>query len=162
MSPEMTKEQCKAETEAHIGRVRGHLNRIIIELSDRSIHHDESKLESPEFEVFCKYTPLLAELDYGSKEYKDCLAEMTVAIDHHYKHNRHHPEHYPTGWREMNLIDLLEMVCDWVAATKRHNNGNIYKSLDINRKRFKMPVYLIQILRNTVQYLQAAEAEEDG
>jgi hypothetical protein len=160
MSPEKTKEECKYQTEGHIGNVRSFLNQVIIELSDRSIHHDASKLQEPEFSTFCKYTPLLADLDYGSEEYKKCLAEMKPALDHHYSSNRHHPEHFYNSWRGMNLIDLLEMVCDWMAATKRHNNGNIYKSLAINQKRFKMPAYLVQIIKNTVDYLQAADESE--
>jgi hypothetical protein len=55
----------------------------------------------------------------------------------------------------MNLVDLLEMVCDWKAATLRHANGDIEKSLEINQKRFGYSDELKAILRNTVKLLEA-------
>lgn len=153
MSPKMTQEECRYETETHIGNVRNYLHLVVLELNNRSIHHDASKLKDPEFATFCEFTPLLADLDYGSDEYKACLESMQVALDHHYKNNRHHPEHHTDGWKDMTLIDLIEMVCDWMAATKRHNNGDIYKSLRINKDRFGMPSCLIQIIKNTIDHL---------
>ena len=50
--------------------------------------------------------------------------------------------------RGMNLIDLVEMICDWKAATMRHSDGDIYKSLDDNKKRFGISDELYQILLN--------------
>jgi hypothetical protein len=51
----------------------------------------------------------------------------------------------------MTLIDLCEMIADWKAATLRHANGDIAKSLEINQKRFKYTDELKQILLNTVK-----------
>ena len=45
----------------------------------------------------------------------------------------------------MNLIDIVEMICDWKAATLRHNDGNLLKSVEINAKRFGMDDQLKQI-----------------
>lgn len=53
----------------------------------------------------------------------------------------------------MNLIDLLEALCDWKAASLRHNDGNIYRSLEINSVRFNLSPQLVNILRNTVPLL---------
>jgi hypothetical protein len=53
----------------------------------------------------------------------------------------------------MNLIDLVEMLCDWYAASKRHNDGDIMKSIEINQKRFGFSDDLRQILENTVKDL---------
>jgi hypothetical protein len=50
----------------------------------------------------------------------------------------------------MNLIDLVEMLCDWRAASTRHNDGNIRKSIEINGTRFQMSPQLIQIFENSV------------
>jgi hypothetical protein len=36
----------------------------------------------------------------------------------------------------MSLICLMEMLCDWIAATKRTKNSNILKSIEENQKRF--------------------------
>ena len=62
---------------------------------------------------------------------------MKPALDHHYARNRHHPEHWPTnGIRDMSLVDLIEMFCDWKAATERHADGSLLKSIETNKKRF--------------------------
>jgi hypothetical protein len=140
------------ETMKHIRVVRFFLDRVIQELEARARCHDSSKMALPEVEVFTKYTPILRGLTYGSPEYKQCLEEMNEgALKHHYANNRHHPEHFVNGVEGMNLIDLIEMLCDWKAATMRHADGDIQKSLDINEKRFNMPPGISKLLRNTVE-----------
>ena len=51
----------------------------------------------------------------------------------------------------MTIIDLIEMLCDWKAATMRHNDGNIRKSIEINAKRFNIDSQLTKMLENTVK-----------
>lgn len=53
----------------------------------------------------------------------------------------------------MDLIDLIEMICDWKASSMRHENGDIKKSIEINQKRFNYDDTLKQILLNTVSFL---------
>ena len=53
------------------------------------------------------------------------------------------------GINGMSLLDLLEMFCDWKAATERHADGDIKRSIEINRDRFNMSPQLAQILDNT-------------
>ena len=77
---------------------------------------------------------------------------MKVAIDHHTRKNRHHPEHFKNGIKGMNLIDIIEMIMDWKSAGMRHNDGSILKSVEINKKRFGFSDELEQILLNTVEY----------
>ena len=55
---------------------------------------------------------------------------------------------------QMNLIDIVEMLCDWLAATKRHDDGDIMKSIEINEKRFRYSGELKQILINTVNCIK--------
>ena len=124
---------------------------VICKLLERSVNHDNSKIEGMELEIFNQFSPLLAKSVYGSKEYNDMLAEMHVALEHHYAVNRHHPEHFANGIRDMDLIDLVEMICDWKASTTRHNDGNILLSIDTNQKRFNYSDDLAQILKNTVR-----------
>lgn len=119
----------------------------------RAGEHDMSKLSSPEIEIFVEYTPKLAGSTYGSEEYKRFLTEMKPALDHHYAVNRHHPEHFDNGVNDMNLLDLLEMLCDWKAATMRHNDGDIVKSIEYNKDRFGLSDQLTQILMNSVNLL---------
>jgi hypothetical protein len=126
-------------------------------LVDRGVAYDFSKTIDPEVSVFDEFTPKLATSTYGSEEYKGFLAAMKPALDHHYAENRHHPEHYPNGVTDMTLVDLLEMVCDWKAASERHKDGDIMKSIEINAKRFHITAQLWKILENTVAELWPKE-----
>lgn len=145
--------ETNAATQAHIDKVRGYVLRAINQLVSRGIEHDASKMKEPELDYFCIYTPKLKSLKYGSPEYKECLDGLKPALDHHYAVNRHHPEHFENGIDGMTLIDLLEMLCDWKAATLRTADGNMEESLAFNRKRFKISDQLFNILTNTVRDL---------
>ncbi|MGG3890326.1 DUF5662 family protein [Metabacillus fastidiosus] len=146
-----TDEQCKKDTIEHINQVREFMIDSAKELLDRAIEHDKSKLETPELEIFTKYTPKLKNSTYGSEEYKGFLNEMQVALKHHYAKNSHHPEHYSNGMNGMDLFDLIEMFCDWKAVVMRHDDGDINKSLEINKGRFNIDEQLYQILKNTIE-----------
>lgn len=141
------------DTLLHIKRVNELLLLFAKELMDRAICHDNSKLYDPEKPLFDKMTPLLKGLTYGSEEYKKSLAELKPALDHHYSHNSHHPEYYKDGINDCNLFDLVEMLCDWKAASERHADGNIFKSIQINKTRFAMTDQLAKIFKNTVNKL---------
>ena len=141
------------DTLLHIKRVNELLMLFAKELMDRAICHDNSKLYDPEKPLFDKMTPLLKGLTYGSEEYKKSLAELKPALDHHYSHNSHHPEYYKDGINDCNLFDLVEMLCDWKAASERHADGNIFKSIQINKTRFAMADQLAKIFENTVNKL---------
>jgi len=156
----------REDTESHIGQVRNYLAVIFHEIAKRYEGHDASKLEEPEKATFDKVTPLLKGLTYGSEEYMATLATMQEALNHHYAHNRHHPEHFKgTRWTSpgkpdqhisagmlgMTLVDLIEMFCDWCAATERHRDGDIGKSINLNMKRFGFGETMASIMVNTAQ-----------
>lgn len=152
----MNKEEVIKQTKDHIKNVQMFLNFMAKEIDSRGDAHDKSKLEEPEFETFCEYTAKLATSTYGSDEYKTFLKEMKPALDHHYQNNRHHPEHFEKGIDGMNIIDVLEMLCDWKAASMRHNNGDIFKSIELNTGRFKLSPQLKNILLNSVCLFEQA------
>ena len=171
-------------TKEHIHEVRMNLLKVITALQVRAWDHDASKLEEPEVSGFAKVTDQLAELTYGSDEYKEQLKQMRPFLNHHYGNNRHHPEHfqyeecngcfkrYPLhhktncdvcgygqftvrgGIENMDLVDVIEMLMDWWAATKRHNDGDIMQSIEINQKRFGYSDELKQIFINTIRNLK--------
>jgi hypothetical protein len=138
----------------HIAQVQKFMCRVIADLVVRMVGHDKSKLKSPEVELFDQMTPKLATSTYGSEEYKGFLAELKPALDHHYAHNSHHPEHFKEGIRGMSLLDLLEMVCDWKAATLRYNDGDIRRSIELNQKRFGYSDELKAIFLNTLKAIE--------
>lgn len=144
---------CNYETLKHIERVRNLLNKCAVNLIQRGERHDQTKLESPEVELFTEYTPKLALCTYGSEEYNGFLDKIKPALDHHYANNSHHPEHYKNGIDDMDLLDIIEMICDWKASSERQNNGNIRKSIETNAKRFNMSPQLVKIFENTASLL---------
>lgn len=156
MSLSEAEKACNYDTFRHIERVRNLLNVCVKDLIKRGELHDQTKLAPPEVELFTEYTPKLASCTYGSPEYQNFLKAIKPALDHHYAHNRHHPEHHKNGINDMNLLDIVEMLCDWKAASERHNDGNIRKSIEINANRFNMSPQLVKILENTADLLFGA------
>ena len=146
--------ESKFKTMRHVETVRNYLDSCVKIIMERAQTHDQSKLESPEVEVFEEYTSKLRDCTYGSDEYMENLKGMKVAIDHHNGVNRHHPEHHAHGIYDMNMFDLLEMIVDWKASGMRHNDGNIYKSIEINKKRFEMSDELAGLLVRTIEYIE--------
>lgn len=63
---------------------------------------------------------------------------------------------------QMTLIDVIELFFDWWASSKRHADGDIRRSIEINRKRFGMPDDLVSIFLNTVRDFEPAVREALG
>ncbi len=138
------------ETNKHRSFVRMLMYQVARDIVDRADHHDDSKLKPPEKALFDEYTQKLKGCTYGSPEYKEYLKGLKPSLDHHYAENRHHPEHFANGVNGMNLVDMIELICDWFAATMRHDDGDIDMSLEINKARFNMDEQTVAILKNTV------------
>ena len=146
------------DTLKHIKRVGFYIKNCIKELSRRIKCHDQDKIHNCiEKALFDEFTPKLKDSTYASDEYKSFLAGLKPALDAHYANNRHHPEHFTNGINGMNLIDVLEMICDWKAASERHADGDILKSIEINQKRFGYSDDLKNILINTAIFLKWIE-----
>lgn len=143
----------RPDTWEHIDKVRGFLSRIIGELQNRSDDHDKTKLVDPELAIFDEYTPKLADSTYGSDEYKGFLVGMQEGLKHHYASYRHHPEHFTDGIQGMNLIDVVEMLADWKAATMRHADGDLERSIKQNAERFGYGPEFERLLWNTARDL---------
>lgn len=122
----------------------------------RAERHDESKLHAPEKERF-DYVGThqhLGKCKYGSDEYKKSLEYLGPALQHHYEVNDHHPEHFENGVDGMNLMQLVELFCDWDAACHRNKDGNIYQSLEKNKERFTLAEDLYSILKTTADIFE--------
>jgi hypothetical protein len=137
------------DTLAHIFLVRLHLNQAADTIRVRGWDHDRSKLEEPEKSMFDVIRPRLDRDDIDSDEYRATLRENEAALRHHYDRNRHHPEHFPDGIAGMTLWDVVEMVCDWAAASQRKPGGKV--NLDWAVKRFGISDQLASIIANTVR-----------
>ena len=152
MSTELTLEEkaCNFDTSTHIHRVRDLLGGMMVLMLERCRLHDRSKMEPPEVAAFTAMTPKLRKMDFGTPEYEESKKALGEALVHHYANNRHHPEHFPRGIRDMNVIDLIEMLCDWKAGSERHDSGNIRKSIEHNALRFNFPHELNEIFMNSI------------
>ena len=138
----------------HAQEVAKRVTMMAAELIVRGIEHDRSKFSLEEYSSFVGQTVKLKDLVYGSDEYRAALEKIRPAIDHHYKCNRHHPQHFKDKVRGMNLIDIVEMFCDWHASTLRQKDGDIRKSIAFNQKRFKLSDELTQLFFNTLEVFE--------
>jgi len=142
------------DTKAHIYMVREFIEEARALLMFRQMAHDASKFEDPEKKMYDEWKPKIRYAEkaygYGSKEYEDCLNGMGEALRHHFETNRHHPEHFENGINGMTLIDLIEMFCDWKAASVQYGTR---LNLEANKKRFGMSDQLFEIFQNTVTEL---------
>lgn len=139
-----------ADTLTHIRRVQALLGDLARKMLVRGEIHDASKLCPEEKPLFDEMTPRLKTLTYGSDDYKASLEKLGGALKHHYAHNSHHPEHYENGVAGMTLLDVVEMFCDWKAASERTKDGDFTKSVEIGIERFKIDPQLASVLRNTI------------
>lgn len=174
----MSSYDSRPDTLAHIRRVQDLISDVHANLNYRAIIHDESKLESPEVEAFDAETPKLKELTYGSDQYKAALGRLGEALDHHYAVNPHHPEYWAydvdagvvnqeqlssgEAISRMSLVSLIEMLVDWKAASERHDDGDIRRSIEVNADRFGYGDQLKSVFIHTAMELGWIEEEEEA
>lgn len=137
---------------AHRQRVFSLMSRLSQEVMQRGNKHDETKLGPEELPHYVATIDEFEKHPYGSDGYHKAKESLGPSVVHHYKHNRHHPEHFHNGIEGMNLVDLLEMLVDWKAATQNHPEqpGNTAKSLVLAIGKYKISPQLTQILLNTM------------
>lgn len=142
------------KTHSHIQQVGESINKITQELQNRVLVHDKSKFEDiDEIKGFIglNQDKKKNNFKFGSPEYKQALGKIQKVVDGHYSKNRHHPEYWDNGILDMDLVDVVEMFCDWTSACKRDKDGDIMKSIDICSKKFKIEPQLKAILVNTAR-----------
>lgn len=124
------------QTTIHKLWVLWYLVRFSLTLLKRGLVHDLSKYSKFEEPHFRRQLSSLKHTTYGTPEYQALLESIRPALDHHYAHNSHHPQFYPNGIEGMSLLDEIEMLADWRAATRRHADGSIVSSITKNADRF--------------------------
>lgn len=139
---------CTEDVIEHKRRIKYWMCDIAHQLQRRAEIHDDSKLRDPEKAVFDEWTSKLGQLEYGSEEYNSSLEQMDEGLRHHYRENRHHPEHFVNGVNDMTLIDLVEMFCDWLAAAERKKT---HIDFEYSQRRFDLNQQLINILISTAE-----------
>jgi len=146
----------RADTLAHIHDVRDNIGMFVVEMLRRGRLHDASKLSDAEKPSLDMALPLLQGVAYGSAEFQAVVDRVAPALEHHYRHNSHHPEHYGnTGVAGMDLFDLVEMVCDWMAAARRNPEDGV--KLAFNVEKFGIAPQLASIIANTLARWPASD-----
>ena len=105
-------------------------------LLKRAIVHDVDKFRWKTLKYFVLNYFNFKNVEFNSEEYKNILKQIQSIVELHYKKNRHHPEHF-SNYFNMEEIDKLEMLADWISASKLQKNGNIYNSIKINQDKYK-------------------------
>ena len=132
-------------------------------LLDRAIKHDASKLKEPERSYYIEpvYALNTEEVPYGSERYKELTKQMGEGWDHHKAVNDHHIEFFipysvqtlNDPLKAMDLFALVEMLADWIAASRRRNNSST-KALDFLKEKYGVDHQLEMIIRNTLAMME--------
>lgn len=151
------------DTTRHIQLVRHFLERATDALTERGRLHDASKFDEPERSLFRDNMAKRDSVPFGTPAYREHLKRVKPALDHHYAVNRHHPEHHTSGISDMSLVDLLEMVCDWMSAAMKTHDGDVacvHRSIEANQERFGYSDEIRGILHHTVTALMVTSEGE--
>lgn len=111
----------------------------------RALTHDLSKFGLLESKGYSQVVGLARKYKYNSKEYNKLMSKINPYLLEHYKKNDHHPQGRKIN--NMGIYALIEMVCDWKAATKRSRIRNIDDSFIQNKKKFNINKQLYRLLK---------------
>lgn len=141
------------DTLLHISEVKENLEQIATQLRQRGESHDRTKLQSLEFDAFVSTREQFKKANYGTPEYQACVDAVKPAVDHHYKNNRHHTAFYANGINDMTLIDIIEMIADWKAASRRSPDKKFVDTLDFAKNKYQIGDQLFGVIVNTFKEL---------
>lgn len=130
---------------------------LIKELEHRADSHDDSKLREPEYSGWLEMDKE-PRYPYGTPQYFEKMRRWKWLFDLHYRHNRHHPEHWHGFFEDMDLMDVLEMMCDWVSYNDRLTSMSAIEITEQQCERFGFPPLLKDLIMNTLKnYLAVPE-----
>lgn len=132
----------------HKWLVLKYLTKVSVTLLYRGIIHDMSKYYSDEAAGFAS-ARRTDHLPYGHPECQAAGQEIKETIMLHKSRNRHHPEYHERRLNGMTLIDIVEMYCDWKAATQKNANPDLNHSINVNKDRYGISDQLKEIMCNT-------------
>lgn len=137
----------------HRGQVAYLLRELARQFEARADLHDLSKFKLDEFSEFVDINRIAREHAFGSKEYNDSLSG-NKAIALHFSRNRHHPEYHEGGVNQMNLVDFIEMVCDWIAASRTYGTTKWEDVITEQKRRFDLSNCQLATISLIVEFLE--------
>ena len=142
------------DTIMHISEVQENLSQMRAILEARGISHDRTKFLAIEFDAFVKARPKFKKANYGSPEYQECVDMIKPSIEHHHANNRHHTAFHKGSFSDMNLFDVLEMLADWKAASRRSPDLSFADSLPKAFEKYSIPEDMQKHIMATLKYLK--------
>ncbi len=134
----------------HKKKVGRALRQLAGELEKRAEHHDDSKLMFPELLWLVEMDRDNEKIPYGTKEYLERRDKYKEFFNHHYQFNSHHPEHHQNGVKDMDLVDLVELVVDWCSYSKGLSVNEALDLVDKQAKRFDFGEEMSDVFKNTL------------
>lgn len=124
-------------------------------LTKRGLEHDNSKLETPEFDRWCLMDQE-PRYKYGTKEYKQKMEKWHPLLELHYSNpaNRHHPENFKDNFDiaiRRDLFDIIEMICDWLAYKDKITYTEASDLVMEQCKRYGFSEELSDLILNTLK-----------
>lgn len=132
----------------HIHMVEIKMFKILENLRMRAENHDKSKLVPPEKDGW-DLMDKEPSYRYGTVEYYKKMKKYYEVFKHHYDVNSHHPEHYGNDISKMDLLDIIEMLCDWLSYKEDLTDEEIDSTIKGQCKRFNFSDEMQSILINT-------------
>ena len=145
----------------HISRVKSKMEFFASVLAARGANHDNSKLTEPEHSGWLAMDRE-PRYPYGSKEYYDKMHRYKEVLEHHYSVNSHHPEHFKDPSLQMDLVDLIEMLCDWFSYSDNISWLEGYNSINSQCARFGLNDTIRHLLLNTFRNFLVASLKVDN
>lgn len=133
----------------HRKNVKDKIEFFIKKLQDRANNHDISKLKQPEIEWLIQMDKE-SSFPYGSPQYYEKMKKWEKFFEHHYKENRHHPNHFADGIQGFNIVDLVEFIADITSYLENMHPGDAIRIIDEQKERFGFDDQIAQILKNTL------------
>lgn len=127
----------------------------------RAREHDRSKLQFEEFEGFAQINKVARNHAYGTPEYDKSMEEAKEpggCIHIHFGRNAHHPE-FHNREASMGLLDIMEMVMDWKAASMTYGTNTLAESLPKQLERFNFSDWQVEVIKQMVRLVDMAAAE---
>lgn len=142
----------------HRKQVGSYLKSIIENIGDRAHAHDISKFMEDELNGFSYFERMDPSLKYGSPEYKEAFKKIEhhvrEAIILHHSRNDHHPE-YHNNVQDMNFLQIIEMVCDWKAASETYSDsGSFMRSVEIGMGKYDFSDPQIWLINQVADFLE--------
>lgn len=134
----------------HVSMVRALLRKVAHRLLERADLHDLSKLAEDELGGMAR----ISQNKFGSLEYVGALSSPVVKL--HWSRNSHHPEHFEQGFKDMSVVDVIEMVCDWKAANMLREHLEWEESIDIMAERLHLSIQEYYFVKAIAQLVKDA------